>query len=131
MTSDLRFAEVRHFEEIFREGMAGQNGQQQQQQQQGQQGQQEQNQSEELIKQQKEILNATWKLKRLVENKPEQLLDDAPVVESGQQAVIESAQAAGAMVADEQAAQALEQAVTAMEAAAAALGEIEDEDELS
>ncbi|MBL8810938.1 MAG: hypothetical protein JNM43_12230 [Planctomycetaceae bacterium] len=59
--SDLMFAEVRRFEEIFREGQ--QQGQQQQQQRQQQQQQQQQQQggaADELLKVQKEILSATW-----------------------------------------------------------------------
>nr|NIQ95868.1 hypothetical protein [Desulfuromonadales bacterium] len=126
VNSDLRFAEVRHFEEIFREGMAGESAQQQQQQQEGQQG----NQSEELIKQQKEVLNATWKLKRLVENNPAQLLEDAPVVQAGQESVIESAAAAGAMVGDSEAGRHLQQALEAMRSAAGELEAISAEDDV-
>ena len=128
VTSDLRFAEVRHFEEIFREGMAGEDGQSQQSQQQGQQGQQG-NQSEELIKQQKDVLNATWKLKRLVEKKPDLLFEDAPVVEAGQRAVIEAAGAAAQLVGDSEAGQHLGEAVRAMEAGAAELGGISSEED--
>ncbi|MBL69729.1 MAG: hypothetical protein CMO74_15010 [Verrucomicrobiales bacterium] len=57
---DMFFAEVRPFEEIFREGQSmPQNSQQQQQQ--GKKGNQ---QTEELIKLQKQIINATWRLIR-------------------------------------------------------------------
>ena len=59
--SDMYFAEVRPFEEIFREGEAPPASEQQQQQQQ-QQGQQQQ--IAEGIKQQREIINATWNLIR-------------------------------------------------------------------
>jgi hypothetical protein len=56
-TGDLYFAEVRPFDEIFREGMAmdGQSGQQQQRQ--GGQGAR-------LAELQKQIINATWRLQR-------------------------------------------------------------------
>jgi len=60
-TSDMFFAEVRPFEEIFREGQAQDPNQQQQQQQQGQQGQ---NQAERLAELQKQIITATWNIQR-------------------------------------------------------------------
>jgi hypothetical protein len=59
--SDMFFAEVRHFEEIFREGRQPPGGQQQQQQQ--QQGQNAQ-QAEQLADLQKQIMNATWNIIR-------------------------------------------------------------------
>ena len=58
---DMFFAEVRPFEEIFREGQSMPQNSQQQQQQQGKNGSQ---QTEELIKLQKQIINATWRLIR-------------------------------------------------------------------
>jgi len=59
-TSDMYFAEVRPFEEIFREDQ-GQAANQQQPQQPGQQGQ---NQAERLAELQKQIITATWNLQR-------------------------------------------------------------------
>jgi hypothetical protein len=59
-TSDMFFAEVRPFEEIFREGQA-QDPNQQQQQQENQQGQ---NAAERLAELQKQIISATWNLQR-------------------------------------------------------------------
>ncbi|MBC8875304.1 MAG: hypothetical protein H8E44_38260 [Planctomycetes bacterium] len=56
---DMYFAEVRHFEEIFREGQQPPGGQQQSQQQQQQQGQNAQ-QAGQLAELQKQIINATW-----------------------------------------------------------------------
>jgi len=58
--SDMFFAEVRRFEEIFLEGQGGQS---QQQQQQGQQGPSAE-QAMELAELQKEIINATWRVIR-------------------------------------------------------------------
>ena len=58
--SDMFFAEVRHFEEIFREGQAPPGGQQQQQQQGGKSAQQ----AEKLAELQKQIINATWNIIR-------------------------------------------------------------------
>ena len=61
-SGDLLFAEVRRFEEIFREGQ--QPGQQQQQQQQQQQGQQQGSAVDEALQLQKEIISATWNVAR-------------------------------------------------------------------
>ncbi|MDP6717101.1 MAG: hypothetical protein QGF59_00545, partial [Pirellulaceae bacterium] len=61
--SDMYFAEVRHFEEIFRQGQQPPNESQQQQQQQQQQSQNG-NQAQKLAELQKQIINATWKLIR-------------------------------------------------------------------
>lgn len=63
--SDMYFAEVRHFEEIFRQGeqQPGGEQQQQQQQQQGEQSQAAQD-AEQLAELQKQIINATWRLIR-------------------------------------------------------------------
>src|SRR5262249_45176473 len=59
-SSDMYFAEVRHFEEIYREGQQPAGGEQQRQQGQGANAQA----AEQLAKLQKEIINATWKLIR-------------------------------------------------------------------
>lgn len=58
--SDMYFAEVRPFEEIFRQG----SGNQQQQQQGEQMGGGQQSPSEQLGELQKQIINATWKIQR-------------------------------------------------------------------
>ncbi len=63
VASDMFFAEVRHFEEIFRQGQAPTASEQQQQQQQ-QEGGQNAEQAQELAELQKEIINATWKIIR-------------------------------------------------------------------
>jgi hypothetical protein len=57
--SDIVFAEVRRFEEIFREAQQG-GEQQQQQQQQNQQQQQQGSAVDGVLKLQKEIISATW-----------------------------------------------------------------------
>lgn len=56
---DMYFAEVRHFEEIFRQGEQPPSGQSQEQQQQQESGQNAQ-QAEQLAELQKQIINATW-----------------------------------------------------------------------
>jgi len=62
-TGDLFFAEVRPFEEVFREGQSMSQEAQQRQQQQQQSGQGG-NQAEKLADLQKQIISATWKLFR-------------------------------------------------------------------
>ena len=57
--SDMYFAEVRPFEQIYRQGEQPSEGEQQQQ---GQSGNQQE--AEELAELQKQIINATWKLVR-------------------------------------------------------------------
>ena len=67
-SSDMYFAEVRHFEEIFRQGQQPtaeqMRQQQQQQQQQRQQGSQNAQEAERLAELQKQIINGTWKVIR-------------------------------------------------------------------
>ena len=64
--SDLYFTEIRPFEQIFRENQSfmDQNQQQERQQEQQQDMQGEQQQQEELIQLQKQIISATWNVKR-------------------------------------------------------------------
>ena len=92
-SSDMYFAEVRHFEEIFRQGQQSPGGQQQQQQQQqnspaGQQAQQ-------LAQDQKQIINATWKLiRRETGSKPtDALASDVEQLVTAQNALLEKAKA--------------------------------------
>ena len=94
VASDMYFAEVRHFEEIFRQGDAPPANQQQQQQQQQQQGQQQgqsAQQAQELGELQKEIINGTWNLIR--REKSETLSsgfgDDMTVLVDAQNSAIE------------------------------------------
>ncbi len=78
--SDMFFAEVRHWEHIFREGT------QQGGQQQGQQGQQSQ--SGQLRMQQKEIMNATWKVaRRATLSGIAGQLEDVQVIKTAQETV--------------------------------------------
>jgi hypothetical protein len=88
------FAEVRPFEEIFRPG-DGSEGDQQQQQQQQQGGAR---QAMKLAEMQKQIINATWNLKRAedanaTEEKPaKKYLEDEPVVRDSQDDALKQAQ---------------------------------------
>ena len=79
-SGDLYFAEVRHFEEIFRQGQQPTASQQQQQQQ--QQGGGNAQQAEELAELQKQIINALWKIvRRETRDEPtEKFADDVGLV---------------------------------------------------
>lgn len=85
-TSDMFFAEVRPFEEIFRESQ-GQEANQQQQQQ----GQQAQNASARLAELQKQIITATWNIQRRETSKtpPPNFKKDAETVKESQENALE------------------------------------------
>ena len=88
-SSDMYFTEVRHFEEIFRETQSSQNRQ-------NQRGEQQQQQGGQLAELQKQIINATWNIKRQAD--PSGTLDehkeDLDVVRQSQADVLEQAQSA-------------------------------------
>lgn len=89
---DMYFAEVRHFEEIFRQGEqppGGDSQQQQQQQQEGNQGNAQQ--AQELAEKQKEIINATWKVvRRETAAKPsDQFAADGKELQTAQQEALD------------------------------------------
>ncbi len=87
VTSDMFFAEVRHFEEIFRQG------QQPQGQQAGAQGGGNQNtqQAEQLIDLQKQIISATWNILRreTKQEVSERLGDDVKLVLESQKSALQ------------------------------------------
>ena len=90
ITSDMFFAEVRPFEEIFRQGeQESQEQQRQQQQQQGQGGQG--GQSEELLEVQKQIVTGTWNVRRRATKSklPDTAGEDIGVLAESQREVIE------------------------------------------
>ncbi len=86
--SDMFFAEIRPFEEIFRENQSGQS-----EQQQGQ-GQQGNSPAMELAELQKEIINATWNIQRRESGRTpsEQYPDDINVVIESQASAIDQLQ---------------------------------------
>ena len=94
--SDLFFAEVRPFEELFREGDSSATQQRQQQQQQQQQGSQGEQQAEELAELQKKIISATWNLIRGLSNlsgdQNQALTDKVSVVRESQNQAIEQSE---------------------------------------
>lgn len=118
--SDMYFAEVRHFEEIFRQSEASQSRQQQQQQ-----GNQQQ-QQDQLAQEQKQIIIATWNIKRRVDQSGsvnEQQKEDLEVVRQSQADVLEKAQSALGEAEDPAAAQALTNAARHMVKTLEHLGE--------
>jgi hypothetical protein len=87
--SDMYFAEVRHFEEIYRQGEQppANESSQQQQQNGGQNGQE----AEQLVELQKQIINATWKVSRREtgESPSAAFFSDVTEIETAQSAAIE------------------------------------------
>jgi hypothetical protein len=103
-SSDMYFAEVRHFEEIFRQGQQPPGGQQQQQQQQQQQNSPAGQQAQQLAQNQKDIINATWKLiRRETGSKTtEPFAEDVEQLVTAQNALLEKAKGLAEKVTDEQ-----------------------------
>jgi hypothetical protein len=88
---DMFFAEVRPFDQIFRQGQQPSDGQQQQQQQQNGNAQR----AEELAEAQKQIVNATWKvIRREIKSEPtSELAGDGKLLHDSQQKVRTQAEA--------------------------------------
>lgn len=107
-SSDMFFVEVRHFEEIFRQGEQPTDSQmaeqQRQLQQQGQQGNQATQQAEQLAELQKQIINGTWKLIRRETSTPpsEAFAADVELLVESQNSAREQAEGLGEQVQDEQ-----------------------------
>ncbi|HEY1068277.1 MAG TPA: hypothetical protein VGE52_19285, partial [Pirellulales bacterium] len=116
-SSDMYFAEVRPFDEIFRQGEPPPGGQQQRQQQQGQS--QNAQQAEDLAKLQKDIINATWKVVRreITEKLTESFADDAEQIQLSQTTAIEQATALGEELQDEKSQAYLQDVLKHMQAA--------------
>lgn len=100
---DLLFAEIRRYEEIFRESeQQGQQSEQQQQEQQEQQG----GAAEELLKLQREIIIATWNVQRDIrdakssERSLGNAVKDGVVIQESQQQAVEQLQEAMAEIQD-------------------------------
>lgn len=102
---DMYFAEVRPFEEIFRQGEQPASGEQQQRQQQNQQGQgQNAQDAQQLAQLQKDIINATWKLIRREVTNPltKAFPSDAEQVQLSQEGALEQASSLAERVQDPQ-----------------------------
>jgi len=126
--SDLFFATVRPFEEIFRQNRSATEGMRQQQQQQGEGGEQggEQQQSiANLLDTQKDIISATWNLKRRNDT-DEKLSEDIQVVLDSQSELLGMLEQASALLQDSESGGQAYQANEAMEAAADSLAKAKD-----
>ena len=120
--SDMYFAEVRPFEEIYRESQA-QQGENEQSQSQGQG-----NETQKLAELQKQIINATWKLEREHSGKDasDAYKSDATVVLDSQAQALTQAEAMQERVTDPRFAPLVEAVVKEMEQAAKHLSEARD-----
>ena len=98
--SDMYFAEVRPFEEIFRQGEQPPGGQQQQQQNQSPNAMQ----AQQLAQLQKEIINATWKvIRREIGSKlTEPFASDVEQIQLSQASALEQATALAEKLQDPQ-----------------------------
>jgi hypothetical protein len=98
---DMFFAEVRPFEEIFRQGQQPAQGEQQQSEQQNQNGQNGQ-QAEQLAELQKQIIAATWKVMRRETSAKlsTQFVPDVQLVEQSQSNARRQAEALGERLED-------------------------------
>lgn len=120
--SDMFFAEVRPFEEIFRQGNSDRsNSSQQQQQGQGTSP------ATELLDLQKEIITATWNLRRRENiSRPSAVFKkDVQVVHESQESAIEKAEEAAQEIRDDKMLALVTTAVSAMESASEILGTAE------
>ncbi|UCG58475.1 MAG: hypothetical protein JSU70_03000, partial [Phycisphaerales bacterium] len=97
-SSDMYFAEIRHFEEIFRESQSFQDRSSEQQREGDQQPGQR---TEQLVRLQKQIINATWNLKR--QGAPagvDEYRQDVDVIRQSQADALQQAQSAQAAAED-------------------------------
>jgi hypothetical protein len=103
-SSDMFFAEVRHFEEIFRQGQQPPDGAQQQSGQPGQ-GQQGGGKAEQLAEEQKQIVAATWNImRRETEPSPSaEFADDVGVVRDSQSSLLTRVAELGQQIRDPEA----------------------------
>ena len=122
-SGDMFFAEVRHFDEIFRQGEQPPEGSAQEEQQEGQDNARDSNQLAEL---QKEIINGTWKLvRRETGAKPtDKLAEDGKVLKEAQQSAIEKADQLAERLQDKASKASLEQATRLMKDAEKRLTEV-------
>jgi len=113
--SDMYFAEVRPFEEIFRESQSFQDQQNQEQQQ--NQGDQQNQSGDQLARLQKQIISATWNIKQQADRSEgmEGHKQDLDVVRQSQSSVLEQARKALTQAEDPAAAKSLQAAAGHME----------------
>ncbi len=122
-SSDMYFAEIRPFEEIFTESQSPQSQQNQNQNQQDQQ--QGRQQGEQLAQLQKQIISATWNIKRQAEQSGgiDDQKEDLGIVHESQADVLEQARSASAEAEDPAEAKTLQEAARHMETSLEHLGD--------
>ena len=125
--SDLFFATVRPFEEIFRQNRSATEGMRQQQQQGegGEEGGEQQQSIANLLDSQKDIISATWNIKRRKAT-DEKLAEDIQVVADSQGELLSMLEQASALLQDSESGGQAYQANEAMRAAADNLAKAKD-----
>ena len=125
--SDLFFATVRPFEEIFRQNRSATEGMRQQQQQGegGEEGGEQQQSIANLLDSQKDIISATWNIKRRKAT-DEKLAEDIQVVADSQGELLGMLEQASALLQDSESGGQAYQANEAMQAAADSLAKARD-----
>ncbi len=127
--SDLFFATVRPFEEIFRQNRSATEGMRQEQQQQqgegGEQGGQNQQSIANLLDTQKDVISATWNIKRR-DRDDEKLAEDIQVVLDSQDELLGMLEQASALLQDSESGGQAYQANEAMQAAVDSLTKARD-----
>ena len=123
-SGDMFFAEVRHFEEIFRQGEQPAGGSSESGGQQGDNAQE----AGKLAELQRQIINGTWKVvRRETRSKPtESFAEDVKTLRESQQAVIEQAAQMGGRLRDQSSKASLEQVLVRMKEAEKHLGAAAD-----
>ena len=120
--SDIYFAEVRPFDEIFRQGQPQDENQQENQEDPGNQG--EGNQAARLVELQKQILSATWKLQQqYASGVTDQYRKDETVVQESQDKALSQAESASEKANDPKQQSQWTLAITGMKTALAKLKE--------
>ncbi len=123
-SGDMFFAEVRPFEEIFRQGEQPPSGSAENEEQEGQQGNAQA--SDQLAELQKEIINGTWKLIRreTIAKPTAKLTEDAKVLEESQKGAIAQATQLAERLQDATSKANLEKATRSMVASEKHLGHV-------
>ncbi len=123
---DMYFAEVRHFEEIFRQGEQPSSASAENEQ--DEQGGGNAQQAEQLAELQKEIINGTWKvLRRETGTQPtDKFVPDVKILRQSQESTVTQAEALGGRLQDAASKASLESAKKSMKNAVRFLGEASD-----
>jgi hypothetical protein len=123
---DMYFAEVRHFEEIFRQGEQPSSASEENEQ--DEQGGGNAQQAEQLAELQKEIINGTWKvIRRETGTQPtDKLVPDTKILRESQESAVTRAEALGGRLRDAASKASLERAMKSMKDAIRLLGEASD-----